>query len=70
MNMTRKIWDELTASGKLDGRDRRLPGPVVIGEEWVSNGPPPRPVDPAALANWQRQTGGCHGCGQSPPEGM
>ncbi len=27
-------------------------------------------ADPAAMANWRKQTGGCNGCGQSPVEGL
>ena len=39
MKMTRKIWDELTAAGKLEERNRRLPGPVVMDGRWVIGRP-------------------------------
>lgn len=52
---------------------RHCPQNTAAGIWPTVNAHPPQPrrlMDPAALANLRRQTGGCHGCGDAPPEGL
>lgn len=42
----------------------------TTGGIWPTINAKPPPMDPTALANLRRATGGCHGCGDSPMEGV